>query len=394
MLLEALRIGLGVVMENHVYKFDGRVHWQQRGGAICLELTSNLAQIFMIWWDHTFKSRLSDVGIVTRLCKRYVNDVNMAADEVPAGTRFIEGRLVVDEMATESDSLVPGDRGTMEVIKSIGNSIHPSIQLEIDCPSNHDDGKMPSLDLKLHVRDVGGAKKIVHEFYAKAVSSKAMINAESALPMRQKRTILTQDVLRVLLNCSACIPWEEVAQHVSNMVLRMQFSAFPKKFRYKIVNSALKAYDEIHLRVELEERPLYRPYEWNREERDRGKKNRVLNWYKNEKYDSVIFIQSTLGSELKRKYQSEIDRCGVRIRVVKKAGRSLKSQLQRSDPFKEASCNRETCLICKTGGRGSCSKDGINYEIACVGCEQQGRDMNPVNQAVNGELIAKEFLVA
>eukprot|EP00794_Sanderia_malayensis_P004006 gene4006-4555_t len=167
-------------------------------------------------------------------------------------------------MAIESDLLVPGDRGTMEVIKSIGNSIHPSIQLEIDCPSNHDDGKMPSLDLKLHVRDVGGAKKIVHEFYAKAVSSKAMINAESALPMRQKRTILTQEVLRVLLNCSACIPWEEVAQHVSSMVLRMQFSGFPKKFRYEIVNSALKAYDEIHRRVELEERPLYRPYEWNR----------------------------------------------------------------------------------------------------------------------------------
>eukprot|EP00794_Sanderia_malayensis_P004007 gene4007-4556_t len=72
-------------------------------------------------------------------------------------------------MAIESDLLVPGDRGTMEVIKSIGNSIHPSIQLEIDCPSNHDDRKMPSLDLKLHVRDVGGAKKIVHEFYAKVV---------------------------------------------------------------------------------------------------------------------------------------------------------------------------------------------------------------------------------
>eukprot|EP00794_Sanderia_malayensis_P017216 gene17216-18936_t len=103
---------------------------------------------------------------------------------------------------------------------------------------------MPSLDLKLHVRDVGGAKKIVHEFYAKAVSSKAMINAESTLPMRQKRTILTQEVPRVLLNCSACIPWEEVAQHVSNMVLRMQFSGFPKTFWYEIVNSALKAYDE------------------------------------------------------------------------------------------------------------------------------------------------------
>eukprot|EP00794_Sanderia_malayensis_P013423 gene13423-14802_t len=159
MLVEALRIGLEVVMENHVYKFDGSIHRQQRGGAMGLELTGNLAQVFMMWWDCTFKSRLSDLGIVTRLCKRYVDDVNMAAGEVPAGTRFIEGQLVVDEMAIESDLLVPGDRQTMEVMKSVGNSIHPSIQLEIDCPSNHDDGKMLSLDLKLHIRDVGGARR-------------------------------------------------------------------------------------------------------------------------------------------------------------------------------------------------------------------------------------------
>eukprot|EP00794_Sanderia_malayensis_P013424 gene13424-14803_t len=208
--------------------------------------------------------------------------------------------------------------------------------------------------------------------------------------MKQKRTILTQEVLRVLLNCSVCIPWEEVAKHVSNMVLQMQFSGFPKKFRYEIVNSALKAYDEIHRRVELGERPLYHPFEWNREERDRAKKNRVLNWYKNGKYDSVIFIQSTPGSELKSKYQNEIDRCGVRIRVVEKAGRSLKSRLQRSDPFKEASCNCETCLI---GGRGSCSKDGINYEIACVGCEQQGRDVKYHGESSkNGYTHGKQHL--
>ncbi len=64
--------------------------------------------------------------------------------------------------------------------------------------------------------------------------------------MKQKRTILTQEVLRVLVNCSTCIAWEEIAQYVSAMVLRMQFSGFLNKFRYEVVNSALKTYDEIH----------------------------------------------------------------------------------------------------------------------------------------------------
>eukprot|EP00794_Sanderia_malayensis_P013421 gene13421-14800_t len=156
---------------------------------------------------------------------------------------------------------------------------------------------------------------------------------------------------------------------------RCSFLVSPRIFGTRLSTRLSRRMTRIHRRVELGEHPLYRPFEWNREERDRVKKNRIPNWYKNGKYVSMIFIQSTSGSELKRKYQNEIDRCGVRIRVVEKAGRSLKSQLQRSDPFKEASCNRETCLICEIGGQGSCSKDGINHEIACVGCEQQGRDV-------------------
>ena len=53
---------------------------------------------------------------------------------------------------------------------------------------------------------------------------------------------------------------------------------------------------------------------------------------------------------------------------MEKAGRSIKSVLQRSDPFKATTCDRQSCLVCETGGKGSCSKDGVNYEITCVGC--------------------------
>ena len=372
MFTDALRIGLDVVMKNHVYEFDGRVMLQQEGGPIGLELTGNIAQVFMIWWDRTMMARLPDLGIVVRLCKRYVDDNNYAANELPVGTRFVDGKLVIDEEAIESDLLIAADKRTMEIIKTVGNSLHPSIQLETDYPSNYEDGMMPSLDLKVCVRDIDGEKKIVHEFYAKDVSSKSVINARSALSWQQKRTVLTQEVLRVLLNCSEHVPLQRVALHASTMSLRMQFSGYTKKFRNEIVNSALKAYDEIHRKAALEERPLYRPYDWERDERDRAKQAKVLDWYKRGGYESVIFVPSTPGSELQRKFQTEIDRHGLRIRAVEKAGRTVKSALQRSNPFKSASCGRDDCLICETGGRGSCSKDGVNYDIACVGCEEAG----------------------
>ena len=88
-----------------------------------------------------------------------------------------------------SDSLIPSDKRTMEVIREIGNSIHPSIQLEVDYPSNHEDGKMPILDLKVWVQEIDGLHRIVHEFYSKDVSSKAVMFAKSTLSWKQKRRL-------------------------------------------------------------------------------------------------------------------------------------------------------------------------------------------------------------
>ena len=64
MFREALRIGLEVVMKNHVYRFDSCIRKQESGGPIGLELTGNIAQVFMIWWDRVLKLRLHNLGIV------------------------------------------------------------------------------------------------------------------------------------------------------------------------------------------------------------------------------------------------------------------------------------------------------------------------------------------
>ena len=90
----------------------------------------------------------------------------MATDEVPLGSRYENGQLVVKEEKVCSDLLIPIDRRTMEVIREIGNSKHPSIQLDVDYLSNHEDRKMPTLDLKVWVQEIDGLHRIVHEFYS------------------------------------------------------------------------------------------------------------------------------------------------------------------------------------------------------------------------------------
>ena len=391
MFKEALRIGLDIVMRNHVYRFDNCIRQQQKGGPIGLELTGNIAQVYMIWWDQQLKLRLDNLGLLVAMYKRYVDDINIAAKGVPLGTRYVNGELILDQNAIESDKLIPGDKRTMEIIKCVGNDIHPSIQLEVDCPSNYDDGKLPILDLKVWIAVINGCNRMVHEFYSKDISSKAVIHAKSALPWQQKRTVLTQEMLRVMLNCSEDVPWEIIVKHVDKMVLRLQFSGYTQKFRHEVVNAALKAYDEIGRKVSCGERPRYRPYEWMREERDAMKKEKAVGWYKRGGYESVIFVPSTPNSLLQRRYQAEIDRQGIKIRIVEKAGRSVKSLLQRSDPFKERICSREGCFVCHTEKKGSCDKNGVNYVITCTSCEDVYHGETSKNAYTRGKQHLDEY---
>ena len=60
------------------------------------------------------------------------------------------------------------------------------------------------------------------------------------------------------------------------------------------------------------------------------------------------------------------------MQVVERTGRTLKSQLQKSNPFKAPSCDREDCAVCATFGQGNCMAEGITYKIECLGegCEK------------------------
>ena len=112
-----------------------------------------------------------------------------------------------------------------------------------------------------------------------------------------------------------------MVSHANTMVLRIQDSGYSKKFWHEVVNAALKAYDEIHRKADCGELPLYRPYDWNRVERDKSKAEKANTWYKRGGYESVIFVPSTPESVLQKRYQAEIHRRGLKIRVAENGGR-------------------------------------------------------------------------
>ena len=253
----------------------------------------------------------------------------------------------------------------MKLVKAIGDSIHPSIKLEIDYPSQNEDRKLKILDLKVWLEDIGERRVIMYEHYTKEVRTKAVINAQSAMPNNMKRTILSQEILRIITHCCRDLPESTRNGHINEALRRIQYSGYDKTFRYDVVNSALKAYETLLEKERQGERPLHRPKDWNRIERRQEREDRKTNWYKKGNEESVIFVPYTQNSELKKRYVEQIQKSGIRIKVVERPGRTLKSLIQKPDPFKEKRCGRKDCFVCESGGKGDCMVENINYEIVC-----------------------------
>ena len=192
-----------------------------------------------------------------QLYKRYVGDIN----------------IVIKTLRTETDQKI------MTTIKEIGDKIHPSIQLETDYPSNYEIQRVPILDLMVWIE----GSKILYEYYSKSVSSKSVVHNRSAMPLRDKRTIITQDILRVILRCSPRLPWEKIKPHLDDYMLRLQFSGYSEQFRKQVLKSAITAYKRIMDQVEKGDRPLYRHKQWKQCERTKYKREKKENWYKRKK---------------------------------------------------------------------------------------------------------------
>ena len=221
------------------------------------------------------------------------------------------------------DEGIKDDERTMKLKQSIANTIHPSIRVTIDFPSNHEEGKVPMLDIKMCIEQVNCIHRLICEHYEKKMATKMVIHAKSAIPMQVKRTVLTQEMLRILLHCSTYLPWITVQHHLSNFTLRMQYSGYDQSFRYDVTKSAINAYQTMQDNETNDIRPLYQPKTWHKAERIECKERKKKGWYKRGGFDSVIFVPSTPNEKLKRMYQTEIRKSGLRIKVVEQTGRTL-----------------------------------------------------------------------
>ena len=367
MLMEAIKVGLEVVLNNHIYTYDGVNRKQNSGGAIGLQLTGVIANIFMTWWDRQLVRRINGLGIECKMYERYVDDINIVTKGQIHGKRYKNGEIEVSEERKKDDDSKENDEVMMEFIKSVGDEIHPSIKLEVDYPSRYEDERLPILDIKVWItrRKSDEKRVIMYEYYEKEISSKWVLHAQAALTLSTKRIILTQQVLRIFLNCSKDLPWQEIIKHVNKMMIKVQLSGYNQKFRHEIVDSAMKAYNRINKDDLNGVKPMYRIKGYQKERRHKEKEKKKKEWYQNGGYKSVIFIKATPESKLRKQYEAEIKKTTLKIKVVEQSGTPLKRILQTSNPFRKDTCGDDTCLVCKSSGKSNCRRVDVKYNVTC-----------------------------
>ena len=81
---------------------------------------------------------------------------------------------------------------------------------------------MPILNIQVKVEN----NKIVYKWFRKEMSNYLLLLANSAMPDRTKRECLVQYAMTILLNTSRQLPWEVVADTLSEFSHRMLVSGY------------------------------------------------------------------------------------------------------------------------------------------------------------------------
>ena len=344
-----------------------------------MKLSGAIAKVFMVWWCRSFREALVAATIniprfLLYLHLFYVDDHNLALEELPPGARYREGKVVVVPEEVEGDLLLPGDQRTALVVQEIANTVCEFTSFKADFPSAHSSGWMPLLDLQVRVEE---DNSISWKFYRKEVSSPFTILNHSALPGKVKRVSLVQEGLRRLRNTRpSLVPvlQKELMESLAEMML---ISGYPEEFRAGVIQSAVIGYQRLAAACERGERPLYRPRTWQQETRRRMKTLKKAAWHR--PADTVLFVPATPDAELAERVRKVLEeegpRLGMSIRVVETGGLSLKRQLVRTDVAAGKPCRQEDCPPCLSGQRGGLlhQRSGALYRGSCLLCPEQDK---------------------
>ena len=172
-----------------------------------------------------------------------------------------------------------------------------------------------------------------------------LLRADSAMPLKMKRTVLIQEVLRRLLRTRRELIWSVRAEILSEFSHKMMISGYWEKFRLEVIEAAIRLYELKCEKADLGIVPLHRPRSFKREERRKKKLMAPCVWYR--PHDAPLFVPATPGSVLQKRVQQvankHTERLGMSLKVIETAGKKIGGALVNLDL---TGCWWPDCYLC------------------------------------------------
>ena len=333
------------LIEHHVYSFNDEMFHQTDGAPIGLQIAVNISRLVMIDWDQQMMVLMINNNLKVELMMRYVDDVNIIL-------RFQhhnkENNILEKEVAAK--------------ITQIADSVFTGVLVfESDLGLNHENGKLPILDLECWVNEAG---LVMFSFYKKKVNNDAILGPKSGFAPTVLRNILLQEYLRRMMNCSKELDDSIRFNHLSRINLDMMNAGHSESFRANITNRAIEIYKE-----RLTKPKLYR----SKSEVVQNKTDiNDQNWFKmNGEFDAVFNVPPTVDQELLNTIRNCIKDLpmvpGTKVKLQQAYGRTGLDNIMTRDIGSNKLCSRPKCMICRyPGSSGGCKKEGITYQMSCT----------------------------
>ena len=362
-------------MYHHYYKLGESIKRQNDGGAIGVDLTKEIACLYMIRWDRKFRRRLRRLGIDIIIYRRYVDDITIVMNRITPGWYYDvkNAKMMFDVTRISSDELISDDHRTMMILCTIANTIS-ELKFTSDCPSQNLSKMVPILDIKFCV---ASNNKIKYSFYKKDCASPFTVLKRSAIPDSVKRQTIFQEGIRRLLNTSIDASKEEINLILSEFSNMLRISGYSEAFRSNTISGIMKRWDVVLSEVKDKKRSLHRCQEEIRDAKSSKGGRTASTWFLKGTTTATLNVPITPASQLKSNIQKSLNTIkgpdGGRTLVLEESGTTVSMLAPR--PSNITSCPYEKKCLVQDGD--NCQAPGIIYNARCQDCPPSDANSNP-----------------
>ena len=187
------------LFEKHYYTFWGRKFHQKKGGPIGLRGTCAIAraimQIFYIKWE----DKLMKLAVQFVLNARYMDDGRLILPPIKKGWRWEDDKIQFCRRWEKEDDMLGAEERTRRIIAGTMGGIEEFLNFTTEVGGDFEDGLPPTLDVAIKVTP---ENQIAYNFYEKPEGARSTIQFKSAMGENAKHQILSQEMVRRLLNTS------------------------------------------------------------------------------------------------------------------------------------------------------------------------------------------------